>query len=641
MSIAPILPGRLPNSYSFRRLNQQIQQGQAELQRLQDQLTTGQQCIVPSEDPSSALNTIVLQTRLERQQQFKANVQTDRSLLGATENGLSTVSNAVNSAKSIILQGIGATSTESERAGLATEVSGLIQQVLNTANTKFRGRYLFAGTETNAAPFELTGAGKVLYSGNAAQIGSYVDFGQKIVNNLDGQSAFNVLTTIESDDLNVALTSETKLAQLHGGAGVELGSIDIVLQDGATVVSRSVDLSLAETIGDVKTFIEDAFAGQAVTLTVDVDPASQSGLRLTPSSGTVSVSDVSGSRVAAHLGIASAAAAQIAGADVDSTISIHSQLSDLNNGTGIGATSGTGLLIRNGDKSAVVDVSSAVTVQNLFNQLRLADLDLDVGVSADGSGIAIASRLAGAEFSIGENNGTVATSLGIRTLTGDTLLSDLNGGAGAQLQAAGTLDFTRRDGSLISVDVSSAQTVQQVLDTINAVDPDNLTASLNAVGNGVSILDNSGTGPLTIAGNDTSLALGIAGTESGADPAVALTGEDVNPQESDGLLSLLTSLEQALRIGDDAELTKLNEQVDAEADRFFQTLGELGVRTRTLEDVESRLLDEEVLIKEDLSQQFDADLAEVLSNFVAQQQVLQATYQVAGQGFQLSLIQFL
>lgn len=108
MSIAPILPGRLPNSYSFRRLNQQIQQGQAELQRLQDQLTTGQQYIVPSEDPSSALNTIVLQTRLERQQQFKANVQTDRSFLGATENALSTVSNAVNSAKSIILQGIGA-----------------------------------------------------------------------------------------------------------------------------------------------------------------------------------------------------------------------------------------------------------------------------------------------------------------------------------------------------------------------------------------------------------------------------------------------------------------------------------------------------------------------------------------------------
>ena len=82
MSIGPIFPGRLPNSFSLRRLNQQIQNVQVELQRIQDQLTTGQQYLVPSEDPSSALNAIVLQTRLERQQQFKANVATDRSLLG-------------------------------------------------------------------------------------------------------------------------------------------------------------------------------------------------------------------------------------------------------------------------------------------------------------------------------------------------------------------------------------------------------------------------------------------------------------------------------------------------------------------------------------------------------------------------------
>lgn len=639
MSIGPILPGRLPNSFSFGRLNQQIQNGQAELQRIQDQLTTGQQYLVPSEDPSSALNTIVLQTRLERQQQFKANVATDRSLLAATENALSSVSNAVNSAKSIVLQGFGSTVTEDERRGLATEVGGLIDQVLNTANTKFRGRFLFAGTETDAAPFALTGAGNVLYSGNSQQISSYIDLGQQIVNNVDGQSAFNVLTTVESNDLDVALTTETRLSRLHGGAGLELGSIDVVLQDGGTVVSRTVDLSLAETTGDVKTFIEDAFAGQALTVTVDVDPASSSGFRLTPSSGTVAVSDISGSRVASDLGISNVATSQISGRDLDPTISIHSRLADLNNGAGIGPTAGTGLLINVGEKSAVVDVSSAVTVQDLFNEIRLAGLDLDAGVSADGAGISIVSRLSGAEFSIGENSGGIATALGIRTLTADTLLSDLNGGVGAQLQAAGTLEITRRDGTLTSVDLSAAQSIQDVIDAVGAAGGGTLTASLNLVGNGISLSDTSGAGPLTVAESDTSIALGIAGTE--VNPATDLVGNDVNTQKSDGLISVLTSLEQALRIGDDAALTTLSAQVDAEADRFFQTVGELGVRAQTLEAVEARLLDDELLINEDLSKQFDADLAEVLSNFVAQQQVLQATYQVAGQGFQLSLLQFL
>lgn len=639
MTIGPLFPGRLPNSFSFRRLNQQIQNGQLELQRFQDQLTTGQQYLVPSEDPSSALNTIVLQTRLERQQQFKANVETDRSLLGATENALSSVSDVVNSAKSIVLQGFGSTVTEDERRGLATEVSGLINTVLNSANTKFRGRFLFAGTETDSAPFELAGDGNILYAGNSQQISSFIDLGQQIVNNLDGQSAFNVLTSVESDDLNVAVTTETRLSQLHGGAGLESGSIDIVLQDGGTTVSRTVDLSLAETIGDVKTFIEDAFAGQALTVTVDVDPGSPSGLRLTPSSGTVAVSDQAGSRVASDLGILSAATAQISGSDLDPTISIHSRLTDLNNGTGIGPTVGTGLLINVGENSAVVDVSSAVTIQDLFNEIRLAGLDVDAGVSADGAGISIVSRLSGAEFSIGENGGGVASALGIRTTTADTLLSDLNGGIGAQLQSGGTLEITRRDGSLTSVDLSVAQTVQDVIDAIGAVGGGTLTASLNLVGNGISISDTSGAGPLTIAENDVAIALGVAGTE--VNPAADLVGKDVNTKKSDGLLSVLTSLEQALLIGDDAALTTISDQIDSEADRFFQTLGELGVRAQTLEAVENRLLDDEVLINEDLSQQFDADLAEVLSSFVAQQQVLQATYQVAGQGFQLSLIQFL
>lgn len=639
MTIGPIIPGRVPNSFSFDRANQQIRSGQVELQRLQDQLTTGQQYLVPSEDPSSALNAIVLQTRLERQQQFKANIETDRSLLGATENALSSITDVVNSAKSLVLQGFGSTSTDAERRGLATEVSGLIDQVLNSANTKFRGRFLFAGTATDSVPFGLTGGGNVLYTGNSQQINSFIDRDQQIVNNLDGQSAFNVLTTVESSDLNVALTTETRLSQLHGGAGLESGSVDIVLQDGGTTVSRTVDLSLAETIGDVKTFIEDAFAGQALTVTVDVDPASSSGLRLTPSSGTVAVSNLAGSRVASDLGISSAATAQISGGDVDPTISIHSRLTDLNNGTGIGPTSGTGILINVGENSAVVDVSSAVTVQDLFNQIRLAGLDLEAGVSADGTGISIVSRLSGADFSIGENGGGVATALGIRTLTADTLLSDLNGGAGAQLQAGGTLEITRRDGSLTAVDLSSAQTVQDVIDAVGAAGGGTLTASLNLVGNGITISDTSGAGPLTIAASNTSNALGVAGTA--LNPADDLVGTDVNSQKSDGLLSALTSLEQALLVGDDATLTKLSAQIDAEADRIFQALGELGVRAQTLEAVENRLLDDELLVNEDLSKQFDADLAEVLSSFVAQQQVLQATYQVAGQGFQLNLFQFL
>lgn len=641
MSIGPILPGRLPNSFASVRFTEQIQAGRLQLRKLEDQLTTGQQYLTPSENPAAALTTIILQTRLERTQQYQSNIQTDRSLISATENALSSATDGINQAKSIILQGIGDNTSQTEKNALATEVDAILQQVLNAANTKFRGRYLFGGTQNADAPFEQIGNGQVLYSGNAEQIESHVEADLRIVNNLSGQAAFNVLTTVDSSDLDVALTLDTRIDDLYAGSGVALGEIDITIQDGGTTEIRRIDLTPAESINDLKLLIEDAFAGSSVSVTVDVDPASNSGLRLTPASGTVTVADVTGSRVATELGITSAATAQINGGDLNPNISIHTQLADLNGGSGIGSTSGTGLLIQNGDKSGVIDLSSAVTVEDLFNELRLANLDLDVGLNSSGDGIAISSRVAGANLSIGENGGTNATSLGIRTLTADTQLSELNLGIGAPFASGEQLEITRRDGTNVSVDVSSAVTIQDVLDSINAIDPGNLTASLNSVGNGISILDNSGTGALTIVDNTVSEALGLAGTESGSNPAVPLTGQDPNPQQSGGLIGILSALETALRNGDDRELTRLSTALDTEADRIVGVVGELGTRLRTLDEVENRLADQEIQINEDLSNSFDADLTEVLTNFVAQQQALEASYRVAGEAFRLNLLSFL
>lgn len=166
MSLGPILPGRLPNSFAASRLTSQIATARTEIQRLQDQLTTGQQFLVGSENPSSALRTIILQKRLEQNQQYVANVQTDRSLLATTEDAFSVVSDSINQVKTLVLQGFGDTVSDDARQGLATEVDGVLRGIINAANTKFRGRYLFGGSESGETPFELLGSGQVRYNGD-------------------------------------------------------------------------------------------------------------------------------------------------------------------------------------------------------------------------------------------------------------------------------------------------------------------------------------------------------------------------------------------------------------------------------------------------------------------------------------------
>lgn len=641
MGLGPILPGRIPNGLSINRLSNGIEASKLDLQRVQDQITTGQKYLVPSESPASALRTIILQKTLERKQQFLSNVQTDRSLVNATEDALGSVTDSINTAKSLLLQGLTTNSTSAEREGLANEVASLITSIKTAGNTEFRGRYLFGGSRTDQPPFEQIGSGQVLYRGDTQSVESFLDFSQTIINNVDGVTAFNPLATVSGSDLNVGLSLNTRISDLYGGRGTELGTINIAVDDGSTLVGQTIDLSGSETIGDLKTRIENAFASSSANVIVDIDPSAPSGLRITPSAGTVTVTDLSGSRVAAHLGIASSAVAQVNGSDLDPQLTLRSRLSDLNAGTGIGATVGNGLVIVNGDQSRTIDISGAQTVEDLFNSLQLAGLNVATGINEAGNGLAISSRVSGANFSIGENNGSNATLLGIRTFQATTQLQDLNFGGGLDSASFQKLQITRRDGSQVDVDLSAARSVQDVLDTINAIDPGNLTASLATFGNGFSLVDTSGTGPLSITDNPLAQSLGLVGTESGTDSSVPLVGKDVNQQQSKGLLSVLGQLEKALRSGNLQSLGRLDAQLETEADRFFMVRGLIGTRQRALDDAESRIGNENITLNDSLSTEFDVDITKAYTEFTARQQTLQATYQAASQTLRLNLLAFL
>ncbi len=105
----------------------------------------------------------------------------------------------------------------------------------------------------------------------------------------------------------------------------------------------------------------------------------------------------------------------------------------------------------------------------------------------------------------------------------NTLLSDLNGGAGVAL---GSFDITDRAGNTTTVTVAAGDTVNDVITAINL--GANLTASLNSSQTGLQITDSSGTilQSLTVteSGSTTAQDLGILSTNDGN-----ITGSDLNP----------------------------------------------------------------------------------------------------------------
>ncbi|MDX1969138.1 MAG: flagellin [Planctomycetaceae bacterium] len=640
MAVSQISPGRISNSLQSQRIVDVLSQNQNTISRIQTQLGTGKKFLLPSEAPTAATQTLVLQKLDERRAAFQQSVQTNQGFLATADQTLTLFSDALSQARGIVQAAAGDQITSQEREGLILEVSGLIQSLIQAGNTQYAGRYLFAGTATDAAPFESAAGGVVRYRGNTQVLAGYADFGLLIDTGIDGGFGLGAVTDPESSDLNPALTLGTLLSDLYSGAGVNASQIRVTLVDGANTVDRTIDLSTAETVQDLKTQIESAFAAEAITVTVEIDPGSQNGLRITPSAGTVRIRDLESGNTAQQLGIASDAAAVINGADLDPAVTLSTAVASLNNNTGIGATAGTGLRIVNGGRTSIVDLNGAATVQDVLNRIRDADDDLLVDFSADGRGIAVSSRLSGSDFSIGENGGSNATNLGLRTFTAGARLDDLNLGQGIPREGAPPLRITRRDGTVTEVNLQTALTVQEVLDAINAADPGVLTASLNFIGNGISLVDTSGVGTLSVESSGVSQALGLDGSNNGGAAGV-LAGRDVHPRQAQGVFSLLVGLQQAIRDRDLPELERLAAGLDSEAARVAVVRGGIGIQERQLDSIDNLLSDRHVEVQSQLEKLIDIDYAETITSFTAHQQALEAYLQVAAQTQQLSLLNFL
>ncbi|MBI1344761.1 hypothetical protein GC163_00580 [bacterium] len=641
MSITLLNPGRVSNSLITQRITNAVQLGQAGIDELQTQLATGRKFILPSDSPTAATQTILLQKLDERRAGFQQSIQTNQGFLATTDQTLATISDVIAQARGLAQSAAGDQVSTSEREGFALEIQGLLNSVIQAANTSYGGRYLFAGSATTQAPFELTASGQVRYLGNTQSLSGYADFNLLVSSGVDGASGLAAITKPISGDLNPALTTDTELSQLYRGTGVTPGRIRITLDDGTNTIRKDLDLSSAETVADLQTQIQAAFAAEAITVTVDIDPTSQSGLRITPSAGTVEIKDVQQGTTAQELGIASGPVAVIQGSDLDPSISLYTNVSALNNNTGIGATAGFGLQIVNGGRTYVVDLDGAATVQDIINRIKEADSDLVVGISDDGRGIAISSRLSGSDFSIGENGGNNATLLGLRTFTADAKLDDLNLGQGVPRDSTqGTLSITRRDGTTVDLDLSQATTVQDVLDAINAIDPGVLTASLNTVGNGISLTDTSGTGSLSVAANAMGDALGLSGSETTGSTGV-LAGREIHPSQPAGIFGILSSLELAVRNKDLPELQRLASALDAESARVSVVRGSVGIAQRQLDSVDNLLSDRHIEIQGQLEKLVDVDYADAITEFTARQQSLSAYLSVTAQALQLSLLNYL
>jgi flagellar hook-associated protein 2 len=121
------------------------------------------------------------------------------------------------------------------------------------------------------------------------------------------------------------------------------------------------------------------------------------------------------------------------------------------------------------------------------DQLVLTDLTAGVG-SFSVAGINGSQAAADLGLTAAASGGTI-TSRRLLSGLGTTLLTSFNGGAG--LGTLGSLTLTDRSGATANVDLSTAETLEDVLDAINSSGL-GITAAINAARNGIELTDTTG-----------------------------------------------------------------------------------------------------------------------------------------------------
>ncbi len=193
-------------------------------QTLTEELSSGVKVNSLSDNPAAAGQNVLLSSQLSADDTFSTTANSAENLLQVSDSALGNVVTQLTSAISLATQANNGVLNANNLQAVATELTGIRDEVLSLANSSYLGRYIFSGSQGGTQPFTLntaTSPATVAYQGDNDV--SYVETpsGQKIQTNIPGDQIFtvaggNVLGSLNSliADFSSGAPSATSVADL-------------------------------------------------------------------------------------------------------------------------------------------------------------------------------------------------------------------------------------------------------------------------------------------------------------------------------------------------------------------------------------------------------------------------------------------
>jgi len=149
---------RIPNLTISHALVNRLNTLNVQQNQYNDQLSSGQRIVNPSEDPQAANRIMRLRSEKSSVQVYAKNGDRALSVSQATYAALDQLKSLSDRASELATLSNSSLVSASERKSYAIEVNQIIKQAIDAGNTKYQGEFLFNGTNTSNQPFSDGGA---------------------------------------------------------------------------------------------------------------------------------------------------------------------------------------------------------------------------------------------------------------------------------------------------------------------------------------------------------------------------------------------------------------------------------------------------------------------------------------------------
>ncbi|KPU44662.1 flagellar hook-associated protein 3 [Oxobacter pfennigii] len=195
---------RVTNSYKVRTYLKSLNQNMEYLSKLQEQQSSGQKLLRPSDDPFGVSRTLNISDSITRNKQYGENIDEAINWINTSDEALDKVSEYLKRIYSQINAAANGTNSETEMFAYKAEIQECIEGIGDMLNANYNGSYIFAGYKTTEKPIAVeknsTGVtGKLLNTGDQNLLCKEISPGVTVSINT---TAYDILLT--ANDLDEA-----------------------------------------------------------------------------------------------------------------------------------------------------------------------------------------------------------------------------------------------------------------------------------------------------------------------------------------------------------------------------------------------------------------------------------------------------